>query len=154
MDNPAEVGSGHLDNVRRRRADLHDVLVSLESAIAAPTGAGRVAWAERVAKELGRVDDELDAHVAATEGADGLYAEILVDAPRLAPSVRRLQDEHGELRAALDDTNGRVEVLAGGGDDVAGAREAVLGLLGAFARHRQLGADLVYEAYETDIGGG
>ena len=71
------------------------------------------------------------------------------------PALMAAADATTELRATLDDTNGRVEALAAGGaDDVAGAREAVLGLLGAFARHRQLGADLVYEAYETDIGGG
>jgi hypothetical protein len=34
---------------------------------------------------------------------------------------------------------------------VAKVREDVTGLLGALVRHRQTGADLVYEAYQVDI---
>ena len=154
---PREGANPHeaLESARQRRADLHDVLVALEMAIAAPVGAGRVEWAERVGKALRRVGDELDAHVTVTEGADGLYAEMLATAPRLAPAVGRLQAEHADLRAALDHAGARVADVGSAGEDAGGeAREAVLALLGDFARHRQAGADLVYEAYETDIGGG
>ena len=44
-------------------------------------------------------------------------------------------------------------VLTGDGDDVTRIRELGTRLLGALVRHRQRGADLVYEAYQVDIGG-
>jgi hypothetical protein len=37
---------------------------------------------------------------------------------------------------------------------VADLRERANRLLGHLIRHRQQGADLIYEAFETDIGGG
>jgi seryl-tRNA synthetase len=39
------------------------------------------------------------------------------------------------------------------GDEVTRVRELGTELLGSIVRHRQRGADLVYEAYEVDIGG-
>ena len=38
-------------------------------------------------------------------------------------------------------------------DAVAARREAATELVGRIVRHRQRGADLIYEAYEVDIGG-
>jgi hypothetical protein len=37
--------------------------------------------------------------------------------------------------------------------DVEAVRELAIALLAKLSRHRQRGADLVYEAYQTDIGG-
>ena len=39
-------------------------------------------------------------------------------------------------------------------DDVADLRERGTDLLARLSRHRQRGADLIFEAYDTDIGGG
>ncbi len=38
-------------------------------------------------------------------------------------------------------------------DENAAIREQALQLLTAIVRHRQLGADLLYEAYDVDVGG-
>ena len=38
-------------------------------------------------------------------------------------------------------------------EDVDGVRRLGTALLGLLVRHRQRGSDLVYEAYELDIGG-
>ena len=149
-------GPGALDAARQRRADLHDVLIAVERAIAVPAGVGAVVWAEGVAGTLTRLGAELDAHVAVTEGPDGLYQDLLDVAPRLATLAHRLGEEHAELAVALKAAAADVDRVASAGDAaaIAGVRETVLSLLGAFARHRQLGADLVWEAYEVDIGGG
>ena len=42
---------------------------------------------------------------------------------------------------------------AGGTEDVEQVRALGTSLLGRIVRHRQRGADLVYEAYEVDVGG-
>ena len=49
-----------------------------------------------------------------------------------------------------------MEATARRGDvsQVQDVREEALGLLQAIARHRQRGADLIYEAYSVDIEGG
>ena len=87
-----------------------------------------------------------------TEGPGGLYDRIIVAAPRLSTSVDRLRDEHGQFSeriegfiGALED--GQVET------DVKALREDVTALIGQLIRHRQKGADLIYEAYEVDLGG-
>jgi hypothetical protein len=56
----------------------------------------------------------------------------------------RLDDLIGDAMHSVDDS--RIAP-----DDV---RLLVGAIHSAFLRHRQLGADLVYEAYEVDIGGG
>ena len=38
-------------------------------------------------------------------------------------------------------------------EDVDEVRDAGLALLGRLSRHRQRGADLIWDAYQTDIGG-
>ena len=38
-------------------------------------------------------------------------------------------------------------------DDVLALREEVTALMGQLVRHRQSGSDLVFEAYEVDLGG-
>ena len=50
---------------------------------------------------------------------------------------------------------GYLAVLEHGGTiaDLPAFREEVTTLMGQLVRHRQAGADLVYEAYEVDLGG-
>jgi hypothetical protein len=91
-------------------------------------------------------------HVEITEAEDGLYAEILPAAPRLAHMMDVLRREHHEIREALDHALHAIEAPEGAGEPEA-LREELLGLLGHLVRHRQKGADLLYEAYDVDLGG-
>ncbi len=112
--------------------------------------------AEWRANLLPHVDDLRAAwasHVSGTEGPGGLWEQIRTDAPRLLGGLRRLGREHellaAEAAAVHDD-------LTAAGDDeakLATVRERANALLNQLARHRQRGADLIYEAYEHDIGG-
>ncbi len=144
-----------LETVRRRRADLYDDLATLERAIAAPAPGREPAWGNGVAAALGLLRAELAAHVELNEGGEGLHAEVVVDAPRLAHAVERLVKEHRSIEAALEAATQVATDRPEGRDDrwVAEVREACTRLLGLLARHRQRGADLVYEAYGTDVGG-
>ena len=74
--------------------------------------------------------------------------------PRLAHAAEKLRVEHAVISAAID--RGSVAVRSAGEDPggVEDAREAVLKLLQQLIRHRQRGADLVYEAYNVDIEAG
>lgn len=149
----AETASGSdfpwLSKARSRRTDLRQAMERLENAVAGPSPAPDQ-WIGAVEDGLVALRDALDAHISEVEAPDGLLADTLSRAPRLAPSVERLRREHRQLitswdRAAL--------ALAEHPADKARVRRRVVSLLGRLAIHRQGGADLVYEAYNVDIGG-
>jgi hypothetical protein len=144
-----------LQEAAKRRRTLHEGLVALENAISSPA-AGRIPdWTRVVQKELTGVRDAWDLHIDTTEKPDGLYDEIVTTSPRLAGTIDRLRNEHPDITDALRQAVDRVEQVEIGGvawplDD---ARDDLQRLIGRLVRHRQKGADLVWEAYNLDIGG-
>ena len=101
MENDPDQISAALHAARQRRKTLHDTLVHLEEALSSPA-AGRIPdWTATVLKEMHEVRDAFEQHIVVTEQSDGLYDEILDRAPRLAGNVRRLRDEHPEIRAGI-----------------------------------------------------
>jgi len=138
----------------RRRADLHHALVDVERAISSPAAGRLKTWTGDVIKRLTILRDSIDEHIEVTERPDGLYDEILHRAPRLSSQVDRLRGEHPNLR---DGTAELVERLhanpIGEGWPLEEARDDAQRLLGKIVKHRQQGADLVWEAYNLDIGG-
>jgi hypothetical protein len=138
--------------VRAHRAELRESLSALEKALAGPAPGRVEAWAERVHVALVELSADLREHVELTEGPEGLHREVLTAVPRLAGAVARLGDEHVEFTRLVDDLLSRVSGHVHG-DDVAYVRGMGVALLGRLVGHRQAGADLVYEAYEADIGG-
>jgi FAD/FMN-containing dehydrogenase len=89
-------------------------------------------------------------HRAATEGTDGIYAEVVYDAPRLANTVHGLVAEHAALDSAMAALARRADEVSA---DAEALRRHAYKVLDELSRHRQHDADLVYEAYATDIGG-
>lgn len=142
-----------LEAVRRRRADLRLTLGAVEHALASPASGRAVVWGEIVHRTLEELREEFDEHIDVTEGPDGLHDAIEAAAPRLVHAVQTLTAEHGEIRGEIADLLRATEAPVTP-DDVAGVREDGTRLLGHVIRHRQRGADLVYEAYETDLGAG
>lgn len=139
----------HLGRARTQRAEVRSALGDLEAAVAAPVSDVDL-WRKAAAGAVDRMESALDAHVDVTEGDEGLFANVLRDAPRLAHGIDVLRHEHEELVAAVRALAARLE----GPVDVGEAREDALALMGAIVRHRHRGADLVYDAYQTDLGGG
>ncbi len=141
-----------LQGIRRRRAELRDSLVAVESALAAPAPGRLQPWAERVCAALMELSADFREHVTIAEAPDGINARALRSAPRLARSVERLTTEHVELAALM---NQLLDLLAAPGATPAEqVRDDVTRLLGRLVRHRQRGSDLLYEAWAVDIGGG
>ncbi|MCI0635008.1 MAG: hypothetical protein L0206_14005 [Actinobacteria bacterium] len=143
-----------LAETARRRADLHQALVALEQAISRPAVGREPDWAKDVLRALEELGRTIDEHVEVTERPGGLYDEIAATSPRLANNIGRLREEHPTLR---DRTRELIEKLrtTGVGDawPLDQARDDLQRLLGRIVRHRQLGSDLVWEAYNLDIGG-
>lgn len=141
-----------LQEVRRRRAELGESMAAVEQALAAPSPGRVAAWAERVHAALVELSGDLRVHMELTEAPDGLFEQVVTSSPRLAGQVHRLNQEHTHLMPSVESLVDAAEVAS----DAAGVdalREGCADLLRLLARHRQRGADLIYEAYVVDIGG-
>ena len=146
---PVTTGTDRLGVIRAQRMQLHEALLGLEKTLATPMIGREQSWRTEVASALQQLRDAFADHIAATEGPDGLYAAVTSSHERLVNPVRRLAAEHGGLGAAIDEVATRLA----SDEAPATVREVATTLLARFSRHRQRGADLVYEAYNVDIGG-
>ena len=154
MPDPDEDLSPTLAETARRRADLREALVDVEQAISRPAVGREPDWAKGVLLRLEALAHAIDEHIEITERTEGLYDEISAKAPHLATKMDRLREEHPVLR---ERTRALVAKLQGTKIGPAWpldeARDDLQRLLGQIVRHRQLGSDLVWEAYNLDIGG-
>jgi hypothetical protein len=137
-----------LQVARRHRAALLRSIQAYEHALASP--AGEPGWRERASAQLRALRGAFAEHIVVTEGADGLYAELLDHAPRLCRQVHRLTRHHAAIASRMVSLERRIEVYDPTPEEV---RRWSGDLLRELHRHRQRGADLVFEAYATDIGG-
>ena len=149
-----------LSELRRRRAELLESINALEQALAAPVPGRQMHWVERVSAALLALSGDFHDHVELTEGATGLYGRVLRSSPRLAHAVDWLTLDHKaltELVGELLSLVGKAAESFARGDsmlaDLDEVRDRGTTLIGALVRHRQRGADLVYEGYSVDIGG-
>lgn len=140
-----------LQKLRMRRAELRESMSALEYALAAPS-MSRTRWAERVHVALVELSADFRTHVDLTEGPDGLYRELHTKAPRLSGPVARLAVEHVAITVQVEDLLARLDTSPVD-HDMSRVRAQGTMLLGALVQHRQRGSDLVYEAYQVDIGG-
>ncbi len=146
MDEAGAEESEALEAARERRIELKQAMSTLE--LAAAGAAGDPTWLDALRSALADMREAFDAHVEEVEAPDGLLAELTDDCPRLSSRIERLRAEHPTLGDRIDACRARLEE-----PDPPEIRGEVLDLLVALARHRHAGADLVYEAYNVDIGG-
>lgn len=147
---PSTSDQAFLGDLRRHRAELRESMNALEGALAAPATAPR--WAQRVHAALVELSADFRAHIDITEGPNGLYGDLLKTSPRLSDAVAGLTREHALICAQVDNLLARV-TASDGIEDVDRVRDLGMAILGRLVRHRQRGSDLVFEAYEFDIGG-
>lgn len=136
------------------RADLHRAMIEAEDAIAAAAPGRFAEWTEAVLKSLVHVHTAFHSHIEIAEGDEGVYEEVLEREPRLREAVEKMKSEHPEILAMIHEPYNRLRLRAA--DDFIPAeeiRDAVMKVLGKITRHRQKGADLVWEAYYVDLGG-
>ena len=144
-----------LEEVVRRRADLHEAIMGLQRAAAEPAEGREQEWQAGVIAALEEVESEIVDHIEVTEREHGLYDEITDVAPRLSRTIEVLRNEHPEMQAATSALRARLVSAPVRGDEaVAEARHAVDHVLAQLVSHRRRGADLLWEAYSLDTGGG
>jgi len=154
MPDPDDDLSPTLAETARRRADLRDALVDVEQAISRPAVGREPEWTKGVVLRLEGLAHAIQEHVEITERPEGLYDEISTQAPHLATKIDRLREEHPVLRDRTQVLLTKLQTTAiGPAWPLDEARDDLQRLLGQIVRHRQLGSDLVWEAYNLDIGG-
>lgn len=142
------------DEARHRRADIYQAILALERAAARPAAAREEQWVTGVIEALAQLEREIVEHIENTERPNGLFAEIIDIAPRLSHNVRLLRDEHPQMLEAASTLKARLTTEAvRDARSVEETRDQIQRLLGRLVKHRQHGADLVWEAYNRDIGG-
>ena len=151
---PDTMGPDTIESVRIRRAGLKSAMSTLEIAIAAPAPGRLDEWAAGVREALGGLQEVWTRHIVETEAPGAFLDELVEDAPRLYNKSARLREEHGEILSILLDVDGRLTPDVDDPEWADRLRSLLTSLLVALARHRQRGADLVYEAYAVEIGGG
>jgi hypothetical protein len=143
-----------LAETAKRRADLHQALVAVEKATSRAAAGREADWTKEVVLRLEDLSHAIAEHVQVTERPGGLYDEICSRAPHLSGKIDRLRDEHPVMQRGTDELVSRFRSTEPGGDwPLEEARDDLQRLLGRLVRHRQLGSDLVWEAYNLDIGG-
>jgi hypothetical protein len=152
----AKASAAGLDNVRTRRAGLKAAMSNLELALAAPAPK-RDVWVAGVRETLASLHEVWTRHVVETEAPGAFLDELVQESPRLATPAAKLRRDHTELLGVI--TKAEEDLLDPPMDDgydewVTRLRADCTTLIIGLVKHRQRGADLVYEAYDVDIGGG
>jgi chromosome segregation ATPase len=137
-----------LTGAARRRNELEEALQSVEKAAAAP--AAHKTWGQDLVSNVRQLQSALNHHIAEVEAPRGLLEQVVEKAPRLQRAVESSRNHHAVLAHAIADL---IDLIQSGEAAAADIRVDVIEILNDFARHRQDGADLIYEAYDVDIGG-
>ena len=141
-----------LEQARQERKGVRAAFDRLERAAASPASERTAEWCDAFTGRLRELRAAFAHHVELTEADDGLFAEIVATAPRLTHRTDELRHDHRDIEDALD----RAEAQLGGvglpdPKAIVHARDAAVELMGRISRHRHLGAELVYDAYNVDI---
>ena len=129
----------------------------LERALAAPAP-GRVdEWRFGVRETLGALHEVWTRHIVETEAPGAFLDELVAEAPRLSTPAAHLRREHNEVLGVINRAEKLLDqVLLDNDHDrwVDQLRADLTTMLCSLAYHRQRGADLIFAAYDVDIGGG
>jgi hypothetical protein len=139
-----------MKDVRARRERLRAMMDRLEAALGTPLPKRERAWLKGVRAAFRELEAAVTDHIAGVEADDGLFAQVRTDAPRLVGMIRRLESDHSELADAVQVLGKRL-TDAKPAANMDRVRRDLLQLLGRLTHHRQLGADLLYEAYVLDV---
>lgn len=135
------------DNVARRRRVLYEAMRDLEVVVSRPSSSP--GWRQHLLDLLSPLQQALVKHVEEVEGEGGLFDEILLREPRMAHAIDLLKEGHAQLQESC--ASAFAAVADADSDDV---RQKVNTVLFRLARHRQKGAELIYETYAADIATG
>ena len=135
----------------RYGVDYLDNIQELERVAASDVRVQKIdeeAWRTRLRRSVYGLRDAFYQHVRITEGVGGLYGEVCATAPRLARDVAALRREDARLASAIN-----LLLIRSAHARPDWVRRWTAELVAELTRHRELGAELLYQAFVQDIGG-
>jgi len=127
---------------------------AMDDAIIAPAIGDPLAWGRGLHDALAELADILRRHREASERPGGTLEEMAHLEPRLVPRLDRSRAEHQPLIERADALQETVAAqMAAGKVDVNHLRQEAGRLQSDVRHHMAVGVDLMYEAYERDMGG-
>ena len=136
-----------LEGLGQRRIEVGSALARLEDALARPVGTPHE-WRHRVDLAL---DDLLivgRVQIAALLAEGGPLDDVVGSVPRLVDAVGRLRQGLPTIEAETETLQKELGEL-----DPPEIRRRLLPLMGRVVGHRQRVADVIWEAYNVDLGG-
>jgi hypothetical protein len=109
---------------------------------------GTGSWLDRMELELRRVSRALVGFGAEVD--EGLYDDVVADAPRLVPAVGRLRHQQYELRQRVDTC---ISTFAGAQADPVSVEVRLRDVVVHLGSHNHRAMALVHDAYDVDLGG-
>ncbi len=151
------VSSPPMEGVRLRRAGLRSAMSTLERALAAPAPQRVDEWRSGVRDALLGLHEVWTRHILETEAPGAFLDELVHESPRLSTAASRLRREHHEIIGVITRAEKMLDHVLLDDDQeqfIDTLRADLTSMLCALAHHRQRGADLIFAAYDVDIGGG
>ena len=148
-DSQAEVSS----QASRGHSALLAAIHHLEAALASPAPGREREWAGHVAEDLGSVCRALAAHARAVEAPDGLYEQLEEAMPQAATRLRYLRETNRSVADRAELLRREVErIMVGEGSAFMAIRDHAAGLMTALRHQQSRELDLIFEAFERDLG--
>ncbi|MET0920828.1 MAG: hypothetical protein ABWY77_06480 [Acidimicrobiia bacterium] len=143
-----EVSRSALERVQPQRSRLSAALRDYELATLNP----EADWSAATYGPLVRLRAAFDQHVEFTEGADGLFDEMLHDpTAEVSSEIDHLHRDHLVIVAAMDRA---AESLASPPSADDHLRELMASVARLVSAHRRRGAQLLYDVFSVDISAG
>lgn len=145
--------SDPLHRVQTRRTTLYHATLDLEHAIGLPTG-DLQNWRSQTLTAARQLADRITEHTRQAEAPGEFLDLVTTQAPHLVNAAKKLEAEHDNLTRHSVDLLDMIERLnpTDGLSTAEEIRRSALQLMGLLIRHRQQGADLIYLAYNEDLG--
>ncbi len=131
-----------------------------ENLVLVPDAQGHIDLVRKLAREAGlpqtiecieKLRPVMTAHFETEERPNGFLDNVGAAAPRLQRRVERVREEHQELLRDLDHIQHQVAIIEAAQADLAARKK---NFLQSLLLHERSEADLQFEAYYVELGGG
>lgn len=147
----------HQDAVAQSRADRDQTLAAihaLDHALATAAPGREQLWLQEVLSCLRTLEDALSGQGARGDDADGLLTDIAQMEPRFEIRVRQLREQLADIRRTAASLRSQMAESADFHPDYADIRQQLNWMLTKLRHYRARETDLIFEAYNLDIGQG
>ncbi len=155
MSQPRSISRREAEGINELRSDHARVVIAiraLERAVGAPAPRRRREWLTNVSVALSQFQQDV-AREGDHESAPSGVLELIREAePRLSVEVDRIEEGYRSLSQRLRNLIHQLDTTADDQVDIASLRQEIGNILAEYRHLQAREVDLVYDAYNTDVG--